>query len=220
MKIIEIKKRRKLLSALRFDIEVNPLDYNAESDATGLLAIDSELVEFEHIKEGLELSESKLEALVLRSNIKRAKSRAMWYLSRSGCSKKTLIDKLLRAFPKEAAIAAANRMEELGYIDDEAYARTRLPRIMEEKKVSLKLASRMLIMEGIDREIVESIAAEVEYEPCETILNLIERKYKNKLLDEKGVKNTIAALIRKGYSYGEVKKALQMLEIESNTEEF
>lgn len=220
MKIIEIKPRRKLLSALRFDIEVNPEDYSAEADATGLIAIDTELVEIEHIKQGQEFSESELEALVMRSNIKRAKSRAMWYLSRSGCSKKVLIDKLLRAFPKEAAIAAADRMEELGYINDEAYAKARLPRIMEEKKVSLKLASRMLIMEGVDREIVEQIVQETEYEPTEIIVNLIERKYKNKLSDQKGVKNTIAALIRKGYSYGEVKKALDQFEISENTEEF
>ena len=182
MKIIEIKPRRKLLSALRFDIEVNPEDYSAEADAIGLIAIDTELVEIEHIKQGQEFSESELEALVMRSNIKRAKSRAMWYLSRSGCSKKALIDKLLRAFPKEAAIAAADRMEELGYINDEAYAKARLPRIMEEKKVSLKLASRMLIMEGVDREIVEQIVYKTEYEPIEIIVNLIERKYKNKLI--------------------------------------
>ena len=220
MKITEIKPRRKFLSALVFDTFINPQDYGAEADSVGLLVIDTELLELERIKAGVELSDSELTELVMRSHIKRAKSRAMWYLSRSGCSKKTLVDKLSRAFPKEAAIAAANRMEELGYINDEEYAKNRLVRIMEEKKVSLKLAQRLLLAEGVDREFVEAAAEEVQYEPTETILSLIERKYKNKLSDEKGVKNTIAALIRKGYSYSEVRNALKEYEILEETEEF
>ena len=91
---------------------------------------------------------------------------------------------------------------------------------MVEKKVSLKLAQRLLLAEGVDREFVEAAAEEVQYEPTETILSLIERKYKNKLSDEKGVKNTIAALIRKGYSYSEVRNALKEYEILEETEEF
>ena len=83
MKIIEIKPRRKALSGIRFDCEIIPSEYGAIEDAAGLLALDSELI-----------------ALVCESHTKRAKSRAMWYLSRGDCSRKTLVDKLRRSFPE------------------------------------------------------------------------------------------------------------------------
>ena len=46
----------------------------------------------------------------------------MWYLSRSSYPKAGLIKKLCASFPDYAAEAAADRMEELGLINDRDYA--------------------------------------------------------------------------------------------------
>ena len=129
MKIVEIKLRRKSVCGLLFDVEVDPVLWGADPDAAGWLSLDAELCEIKHLKIGTELSDEELAALIEESHIKRAKSRAMWYVSQSDYCKKGLVKKLLNSFPEYAAIAAVDRLEELGLINDSSYALRRLQRI-------------------------------------------------------------------------------------------
>lgn len=212
MKIIEIRPRRKFVSGIVFDIEVDPKEYGADPDAAGLLSLDSELCEMKHLKSGMELTDAQVSALVRESHIKRAKSRALWYLSRGDCSRKTLFDKLKKAFPEFACEAACDRMEELRFLDDEAYAKRRLQRIIDEKKVSVRMAKQLLKQEGIDGDLIDDAVEVAEYDPIGTIVTLIERKYKNKLGDKAQNDKVIAALMRKGYSYSEIREALSQFD--------
>jgi regulatory protein len=209
MKIVEIKPRRKHITGILFDCEVTPADFGADTDAAGWLALDSELCDIKRLKIGLEITDEVLLQLVKESHTKRAKSRALWYVSRGDCPKKALFTKLKRAFPDYAAEAAVERLEELGLINDTEYAKRRLQLVVDAKKVSLKMAMRMLEAEGFSRSDVELAAEEVNVDTKKAILDLIDRKYKQKLSDKKGIDNTIAALMRKGYSYGEVFEALK-----------
>ena len=133
------------------------------------------------------------------------------YLSQGNCAKKTLITKLKRAFPEFAAIAAAERMEELGLINDEEYAKGRLRRILDEKHVSIRYAKQLLRAEGIDSEQVD-IAVEGlddnEYSSTLAIKDLIERRYKQKLNNKNELEKVISALMRKGFSYSEIREVL------------
>ena len=208
MKIVEIRPRRKFLVGLVFDCEVDPKEFGADADAAGYLSLDSELCEMKNLKAGMELNDEQLTAIVKESHIKRAKSRAMWYLSRGDCSKRTLFDKLKRSFPEYACTVACNRAEELGYINDESYAKRRLQRIIDEKKVSVRMAKQLLRLEGIDPDLIDDAAEEVEYDPIEAIVGLIERKYKTKIGEKEQREKTIAAILRKGYGFSEIKEAL------------
>ncbi len=208
MRIVEIRPRHKSLCGIIFDCEVNPSDYGADTDAAGFLVLDSELCEIKNLKSGYELTDDELCELVCESHIKRAKSRAMWYISQSACSKKTLIDKLKKSFPEYAAVSAVERMEELGFIDDLEYAKRRIQRIVDEKKVSLKMAKYLLEAEGIDRETADFAAEKLEYDATAAIVALIEKKYKTRLQEKGDLDKTIAAIMRKGYSYSEIKSAL------------
>lgn len=214
MKIVEIRPRRKSVSGIVFDCEIDPKEFGADPDAAGFLSLDSELCEMKHLKAGMELSDAEVLELVRESHTKRAKSRALWYLSRGDCSRQTLFEKLNRSFPDYACKSACNRMEELGFINDEAYAKRRLQRIIDEKKVSVRMAKQLLKLEGIDSDLIDDAAEEVEYNPIETIVLLIERKYKNKLGDKAGTDKVIAALMRKGYSFSEIKEALAQFDPE------
>jgi regulatory protein len=220
MKIIEIRPRRKFVSGIVFDIEVDPKEFGADPDAAGWLSLDAELCEMKHLAVGTVLSDEELASLIEESHIKRAKSRAMWYISQSDHSKKGLIKKLSAAFPDYAANAAAERLEELGLVNDQAFAERRLQRILEEKKVSLRMAKQLLLAEGLDREIVDLVSESLEYNQDGALCELIERKYKDKLNSKKDVDKMMSALLRKGYSYSDIKDALNVLEIEFNfTEE-
>lgn len=211
MKIIEIRPRRKFLSGIVFDCEIDPKEFGADIDAAGFLSLDSELCEIKQLKAGTELNDEQLTALVQESHIKRAKHRAIWYLSRGDCSRKTLFDKLKRSFPEYACTIACDRAEELGYINDEPYAKRRLQRIIDEKKVSVKMAKQLLRLEGIDPDLVDDAAEEVEYDPIDAIVGLIERKYKNKIGKKEQRDKIIAALMRKGYGFSEIKEALSQV---------
>lgn len=216
MKIVEIKPRRKSISGIIFDCEIDPKDYGAESDPVGLLALDSELCELKGLKPGLALDDNLLQALVEESSIKRAKSRAMWCISRQDMPKEKLRRKLLEHFPAYAAEAAVERAVELGFINDLEYAKRRLQLIINTRKVSLKSAARLLLEEGVSRQDVEIASEEAEYDPLNAILTLIERKYKLKLQAENGREKVMAALQRKGYSYGEIRTAFKALEEDGN----
>ena len=216
MKILEIRPRRKQLSGIIFDCEINPKEWGADPDAAGYLSLDSELCEIKGLKAGMSLTDEQLEDLICESHTKRAISRAMWYLSRSDCSRATLIEKLSKAFPEYAGETAADRMEELGFLNDEKYARHKFERILAERKVSVGVAKQMLRLEGIDRELIDIIAEEIDVDPIEPIVELIEKKYKHKLGGYEQNKKVIAALMRKGHKYPDIKEALARFDVEND----
>ena len=74
----------------------------------------------------------------------------------------------------------------------------------------------MLEAEGVGREDAALAAEGAEYDPTEAILTLVERKYKRKLDDKKDFQNTVAALMRKGFSYSEIRTALKEYENSSD----
>jgi regulatory protein len=216
MKVKELKHRRKSLTALVFDEETDPKELGAEIDPVGLIAIDSELCETEHISVGTEISEQELVDLIAKSHIKRAKSRAMWYLSRSSLPKAGLIKKLGTAFPEYACLTAADRMEELGLINDKDYASRRLERLLCEKKVSLKLAKQMLLAEGLDRETVDQVLEmqEDNYDTDTAIADIFDRRFSGKLNTKKDFDRMFAYFLRKGFAFSQLKSFLREREIE------
>ena len=90
--------------------------------------IDLRVWEESSLKAGSSLSEEGLEALLARSRQTRAREKALYLLSKRDYSKKELTDRLCREKGRfqsdrtEAAAAVAGRMEELGLVNDEAYA--------------------------------------------------------------------------------------------------
>ena len=193
MRVAALKQKRKMLTAVIFD------------DGSEM-CLDSELVIMENIKVGSEIDD--LDELLYRSDLKRAKSRALWYLSRSDHSEKALFDKLNRGeFSPEAAKEAVERMKELGLINDAAYAE-RMAEYLKTSGISRREAEVKMINRGINRELAREIL-EDEGDEVSKVKYLLEHKYSSKLSDEESVKKVFAALIRKGFSYSDVKSAMK-----------
>lgn len=194
MKVISLSPRRKGLSLLTFE------------DGSEL-AVDSEVVLSEGITSGSEVE--NIDDLRLLSDTKRAKSRALWYLSRSDHAAKALTDKLLRGgFCEEAVRTAVERMEELGLVNDEAYAR-RLAESLLSSGVSRKEAVYKLMTKGIGRDLAKQAVEEQDADDGDAIKTLLARKYAAKLQTEDGVRKVFAALQRKGFSFSDIKSALK-----------
>ena len=96
-------------------------------------------------------------------------------------------------------------------LNDEEYARILANDLIERKKYSLKRVKQELSFRGISREIVENTVDSLDNDAENRIILVIKKKYINKLNDEKGRKRAIDGLMRLGYSYSEIKSALNTL---------
>ena len=175
------------------------------SDGNEVL-IDKDVCNEKCLKKGMELD--GLEEIIFESDYRRAKSRAIWYLDRMDHTEKALYDKLLRAGfkPKPCAKVIA-RLKEVGLLDDNRYAENYANRLIESN-VSKREALQKLLLKGVSYDLAKSVLEETQTDELSQIKNVIEKKYKNKLLAENGVQKVYAALVRKGLSYGAVKTAL------------
>ncbi len=171
------------------------------------------------LKDGMEITPEQLEELKSRTDLIKARERAYDLLSYRDYSKKELIDKLSKKVEREAAELAAERIEQLGYVDDGEYARKLVRSLSGEKMLSERSIRRELSQRGISAELAEEALEELEEDDVARILRLIHRKYERKLTDDAGVRRTYAALLRKGYSYGDVRRALQQYLQESGEQE-
>lgn len=172
--------------------------------------VDNDLVFERSLKAGLEIDDKYLEELLFLSDYVRAKSRAVWYLDRSAHTEKGLYDKLVRAgFSKEACAKVIARFIEVGLLDDRRYAETLAERLIETN-VSKREALQKMLLKGLPYDLAKAVLEETEADENTQIRNLIEKKYRNKLLAENGAKKVFDALARKGFSFGAIREALKI----------
>lgn len=174
-----------------------------------VLELDSDYCLALSLREGESLTESEIKNHKAASDFERARSRALWYLSRSDHSEKALKDKLIKAgFEREISQKAVLRIKELGLLNDEALC-ARLAEAFLSENRSLRETEQKLILKGLPRDLVKSVLSEAECDPKEQIRTLVLKKYKNKLSNEDDVRKTVAALMRKGFRFSDIKAALK-----------
>lgn len=196
MVITGIEPRRKGLSELYIDGE-------------SALKLDTFILESQYIRVGMEITDEELFALIKLSQNRRASEKALYLLERRSHSKKELVDKISRTEDKEAALAAADRMEEIGLVDDEDFARRYAEELFARKRFGINRVKQELYRKGIDRDVIDAILEEQEFDSGENIRNILERKYPRYAEDEKIKQRAFAALQRMGYSYSEIRDALR-----------
>lgn len=174
-----------------------------------VLELDSDYCLALSLREGGNLTDSEIERHKAASDYERARSRALWYLSRSDHSEKALKDKLVKAgFAREIAVKAVERIRELGLLNDEALCR-RLAENLLKENCSLRETEQKLILKGLPRDLVKSVLSETECDPKEQIKALVFKKYKNKLSNEDEIRKTVVALMRKGFRFSDIKAVLK-----------
>ena len=148
-------------------------------------------------------------------NSRRAFLKGSRLLDRRQHSKRELITKLLKDFPEEAAQYAADKLEQLRLIDDSRFAEAYAAELYERKKYAPKRILLELKAKGIDSETAKNAVDSLDKEEYNRIILLLNTKYKSKLSDEKNINRTINALLRMGYSYSDIRKALGQVQCES-----
>lgn len=159
-----------------------------------------------------QINEEELTELLDAVSFRRAYNKGLDFLSRRPYGTKELIKKLCeKGHEKEAAEMACERLQELGLLNDEEFARILANELYERKGYSLKRVNQELIFKGIDREIAQKAVNALDNNVQNRIIIIVKKKYINKLSTEKDRKRTVNALMRLGYSYSDIKNALNTL---------
>ncbi len=201
MLITDIRTRRKGLSQLYIDGEE-------------AMKLDTFTLEANGIKTGQSLTDEELFGLIKKSEAHRASEKALYLLEYRARSKKELIDKVSEVASKETAEQTADRMEELGLIDDREFARVFVRQLFSVKKFGKRRVVQELRIKGISPEIIDEVIEEYEDEPIEKIKMLLEKKYRGFADDEKIKRRAVSALQRYGYSFDEIREGMSSFDFE------
>ena len=198
MLITAIEPRRKGLSALFIDGEF-------------AMNLDTQALLENRFDVGRDISDEDLKEMIELSNERRAKEKALWLISYRSHSKKELKDKIRRTCDDSAAEKAVERMEELGLVNDEEYARQFARKLLLQKKMSRRAAMLEMSRKGVDKETAEAALDEVDVDYRENIRYIIEKKYRD-IGDEKIKRRAVAALQRLGYGWDDIRAVLNEYE--------
>lgn len=199
IKITDITKTKKGFNALFADNEF-------------LFSVDDVVLYRNNIQIGSCFTWQELDCISRQSTTSKAVDKAYTLLSYRMHSAKELYDKLIRNFEPETAKQAVEKMKELELIDDAQFAQMKADYLLNVKKQSFSAVRLKLSSLGIDKDIIDSVL--LNFEPgnqIEVIVGLLETKYSSKISQPDKV---IASLLRKGFKYGEIKQAMNNLEID------
>lgn len=196
MLITAIEPRRKSLRALYLDGEF-------------AVAVDEQTLLSSPYHLGVEISDGQLQELIQQSDQRRAREKALYLLSHRDHTKKELVEKLRRTAGEDAAENAAQRMEEIGLVNEEDYARRYARELMCRRHFSQSRTEYELMQKGIDRDLIHEIIEEMAIDPARQLQDLLARKFARAIGDEKGRRRTVAALQRLGYRWEDIRRALE-----------
>lgn len=201
MRITEIKKLRSG-------------NYGIYADYRFMLSVDEETLIRSGLKEGLELDGPDLDGLLEETNRRKAADKAMVLLSYRDHSKQELARKIARTAGEDAAQDAAEKMEQLGLVDDVQYAGRYARELFFRRCYGQERVLYELTHKGIDRELAEQVIDELAVDNVELILRFIEKKYPKGLDDEASLRRAQAALARNGHRWEDIREAFRRLQEE------
>ena len=166
------------------------------------MTLDTMVLLENHIKEHSEIDDDELYILVKKSKERRANEKALTLLERRSHSKQELANKIARTMDRDSAVAAAEKMEEIGLVNDRDFAERYARELFERKKFGKIRVKQELKLKGIDKEIIEDILLIYEdFDVEEQIKNILVSKYPLYKEDEKVKARAVAALQRRGFSF-------------------
>ena len=199
MRIVKIEKSKRKRQRV--------LVYLEEGDL--LRVTESELAQF-GLYPGMDLTADLVVQLQEAARRSETKLRAAHMSSSRMLSKKELTDRLRRkgAEPEEAA-AAAERMEELGAVNDAVYAGV-VVRHYAAMGYGRGRVEQELFRRGIPRELWEEALEELP-EASDAIRRFLRSKLKGRVPDRAETKKLSDALLRRGFSWSEIRPVLNEL---------
>ena len=161
---------------------------------------------------GDEINEEELTAFEEAAGSRRAFNSALNSLDYRDHSEKEIRAKLLRKHDADYVDEAVEKLIELDLVNDERYAENYARELFERKKFGKLRIKSELRAKGISADIanaaVEELFEEEEPDNVQRIVDIIGKRYYNRMNDEVRRKKVFSALQRMGYSFSDIREAM------------
>lgn len=161
---------------------------------------------------GDEINREELTAFEEAAGSRRAFNSALNSLDYRDHSEKEIRAKLLRKHDADYVDEAVEKLIELDLVNDERYAENYAHELFEHKKFGKMRIKSELRAKGISADIanaaVEELFDEEEPDNIQRIVDIIGKRYYNRMNDEVGRKKVFSALQRMGYSFSDIREAM------------
>lgn len=190
----------------------------ADFDTGESLKLSLALIADFSVYTGRRFEEAEFDALRAAASKMNAKVRALRMLGARAMSRRELTDKLLeKGETPEDAAEAADYLEAVGYLNDAQYAAS-LVRHYSQRGYGPGRVRQELYRRGVPRELWEEALGELP-EDTGTLDELIQRRLRGREADEKELKRLTDMLLRRGFSWTDVKAALNRFSLTEVTED-
>ncbi len=193
-------------------------------DGEYLLTVDEDFWFSSGYVSGDEIDDGGLVAFKEAAGSRLAFNSAMFSLDMRDHSEKEIRQKLSRKYDEQSVDTAVEKLLDLGLVNDRRYAELLARELFERKRYGKNRVRSELYRKGIASEIVNEVLEEYENENepdnVQTIVDIIRKKYYNKLIDEKSRQKVVAALVRLGYSFSDIRQAMREFSSDEIYEEY
>lgn len=166
------------------------------------------------VPDGTDVSEEEWQELLEKINYRKAYNKCADLLSRREHSVSELRFKLLRTVDENSANKAIEKFTEMGYLDDERYAKNYARHLAARKNYSLPHIRQELYSKGLSKDVIDATLNDLEVDDNESIKAIVRKNYLAKLGEDGGKQKVVTALLRRGFSYDDIKHALNEIENE------
>ncbi|MCC8110751.1 MAG: RecX family transcriptional regulator [Ruminococcus sp.] len=184
----------------------------AFDDEETLYFLNVSVVEKFSLKKEMEISEQEWERICNAELCRKAYSRACYLLDYRGYSYQEMYHKLEKTYPSAVCFAVVNRLAKQGLINDHRYAEQLAYRYIIVKGYGFQRAKQeMRRRELLDAQIDEALEPFAE-RTLEILAERVAEKYAKYFADasdRQQIEKGKAALVRQGYSFGEVNRAVK-----------
>ncbi|MBR1824476.1 MAG: RecX family transcriptional regulator [Ruminococcus sp.] len=187
--------------------------YEVEIDESRKIYLHIDIITDFSVRTGMEVERDELRKIIYASNFRRAYQRALFLLDYRDYSAKEMTEKLVKTYKNEALCdAVLNKLKENSFIDDERYAERMARKLVEVRKYGFRRAKRELMQKGIDQFTAEDALEMYSETFSENLAELLSTKHSRYLTDEtdrKSIEKVKSALVRYGYDFSEINRAVR-----------
>ncbi len=193
-------------------------------DGEYLLTVDEDFWFSSGFVSGDEIDDGDLAAFREAAGSRLAFNSAMFSLDLRDHSEREMRNKLSRKFDENSVNEAVEKLLDLGLVNDRRYAENFTRELFERKKYGKNRIKNELFRRGVASDIINDVIEDYENENdtdnVKTIVDIIRKKYYNKLVDEKSRQKVVAALVRLGYSFSDIRQAMSEFSSDEFFEEY
>ena len=183
--------------------------WQIELDGERKYYVNGSVVSEYELEKGQTLSHEELSEIKGADTLRKAKKRALYLLGERLMCRGELLLKLTKTYGEQVAEEAVEYVCGLGYVNDDEYAPKLAEYLIKRKRWGVRRARYEMLHRGLDRELVENTLADIPEDELDGELTaLIEKKYAGKVQDYDDRRRTIAALARRGYDFGAIKRCI------------